>query len=390
MEYADYQPDSRRSVLKSSRTYALVGHKMATYQQYVVYVIEGVMKNCYNQIKGIKDWRTDDENGEKNDLLPLSKGKAMDFFYIANLYGNIEDTFNRPIYSPPEDFIDVAIREPNNRRGYFARLVNTQASRRCLNLGSYNYLGFGGVNSFCTPAVKLACMENPITSGSCASELGRTKILKEVEDFTARYVGKEAALVVGMGFATNSTVLPAIVSKGDLIISDKLNHNSIVEGARLSGAKIIPFNHNCAGDLERVLQDATNGAYNYGKIVVVVEGIYSMEGELCNLKEIVEVCKLYKAHVYLDEAHSIGAVGRTGRGVTEELGVDPKDISIMMGTYTKSFGAAGGYVAGDAKVINAIRRFAIGYTDAVSMPAAVCAQVLTSLRVIAEIGRAHV
>jgi serine palmitoyltransferase len=392
MEYADYQPDSRRSVLKSSRTYALVGHKMATYQQYVVYVIEGVMKNCYNQIKGIKDWRTDDENGEKNDLLPLSKGKAMDFFYIANLYGNIEDTFNRPIYSPPEDFIDVAIREPNNRRGYFARLVNTQASRRCLNLGSYNYLGFGGVNSFCTPAVKLACMENPITSGSCASELGRTKILKEVEDFTARYVGKEAALVVGMGFATNSTVLPAIVSKGDLIISDKLNHNSIVEGARLSGAKIIPFNHNCAGDLERVLQDATNGAYNYGKIVVVVEGIYSMEGELCNLKEIVEVCKLYKAHVYLDEAHSIGAVGRTGRGVTEELGVDPKDISIMMGTYTKSFGAAGGYVAGDAKVINAIRRFAIGYTDAVSMPAAVCAQVLTSLRVIAgedgtDIGR---
>ena len=113
---------------------------------------------------------------------------------------------------------------------------------------------------------------------------------------------------------------------------------------------------------------------------MVVEGIYSMEGELCNLKEIVEVCKLYKAHVYLDEAHSIGAIGKTGRGVTEELGVDPKDISIMMGTYTKSFGAAGGYVAGDKKVVNAIRRFSIGYTDATAMPAAVCAQVLESLR----------
>ena len=392
MEYEDYAPDSTNSSFKSAKTYRYVGHSLATYQQYVVYVSEGVIKNCYNQIKGIKDWRTDDENGERNDLLPLSKGKAKDFFYIANLYGNIEDTFNRPIYSPPEDFIDVAIREPNNRRGYFARLVNTPASRRCLNLGSYNYLGFGGVNSFCTPRVMKAATVNLVTSASCAAELGRTKLLTEVEEYTARYVGKEAAMVVGMGFATNSTVLPALVSKGDLIISDKLNHNSIVEGARLSGAKIIPFEHNCAGHLELVLQEATNGAYKYGKIVVVVEGIYSMEGELCNLKEIVEVCKLYKAHVYLDEAHSIGAIGKTGRGVTEELGVDPKDISIMMGTYTKSFGAAGGYVAGDKKVVNAIRRFSIGYTDATAMPAAVCAQVLESLRVIAgddgtDIGR---
>ena len=128
------------------------------------------------------------------------------------------------------------------------------------------------------------------------------------------------------------------------------------------------------------MQEATNGAYKYGKIVVVVEGIYSMEGELCNLKEIVDVCKLYNAHVYLDEAHSIGAIGKTGRGVTEELGVDPKDISIMMGTYTKSFGAAGGYVAGNKSVINAIRRFSMGYTDATAMPAAVCAQVLEALK----------
>ena len=125
MEYEDYAPDSTNSALKSAKTYRYLGHSLATYQQYAVYVSEGVLKNCYNQIKGIKDWRTDDENGERNDLLPLSKGKAKDFFYIANLYGNIEDTFNRPIYSPPEDFIDVAIREPNNRRGYFARLVNT-------------------------------------------------------------------------------------------------------------------------------------------------------------------------------------------------------------------------------------------------------------------------
>ena len=101
-------------------------------------------------------------------------------------------------------------------------------------------------------------MENPVTSGSCAAELGRTKLLMDVEEYTVRR--KKAAMVVGMGFATNSTVLPALVSKGDLIISDKLNHNSIVEGARLSGAEIIPFlNITAQGVWNSFLQEATNG-----------------------------------------------------------------------------------------------------------------------------------
>jgi serine palmitoyltransferase len=382
MEYAEYVPDSRNALLKNKRAYRLLGHTTATYAQYVVYVAEGVAKNTYNALRGIKDWRTDDENGEKNDLAPLSAGKAKDFFYIANMYGNIEDTFNRPIYSSPEDFIDVAIRAPEHNRGYFARLTATPESRRCLNLGSYNYLGFGGVNEHCTPVVENSLSEHPVTAGSPAAELGRDSNLREVEELVARFVGKESACVVGMGFATNSTVIPALCSKGDLIISDSLNHNSIVEGARLSGAKIRPFKHQCVGDLELILQDAVLGGYNYNKIVVIVEGIYSMEGEICNLKPIVEVAKMYGAHVYLDEAHSIGAIGPTGRGVCEELGVDTKDITIMMGTFTKSFGAAGGYVAGDKEVIDAVKRFSLGYTEAVSMAPAVCAQVLSSLRMI--------
>ena len=110
-------------------------------------------KNSYNSLRGIKDWRTDDANGEQNDLPALSKGKLKDFFYIRNLYGNIEDVFNRPVYSSPEDWIDVAIREPESTRGFFSKLVTTPQSRRCLNLGSYNYLGFGGLNTHCTPLV---------------------------------------------------------------------------------------------------------------------------------------------------------------------------------------------------------------------------------------------
>ena len=205
----------------------------------------------------------------------------------------------------------------------------------------YNYLGFGGLNTHCTPLVVQSIRDNPITSGAPSAELGYSAPVKEVEETTARFVGKEAAVVVGMGFATNSTVIPAICGPGDLIISDALNHNSIVEGARLSGAKIRAFKHNCVGDLELILQDAVAGkGARYNKILVIVEGIYSMEGELCCLPDIVRVCKMYGAYVWLDEAHSIGAVGPTGRGVCEELGVDPADVDIMMGTFTKSFGAA--------------------------------------------------
>ena len=348
---------------------------------------EGLAKNSYNSLRGIKDWRTDDQNGERNDLPALSKGKLKDFFYIRNLYGNIEDVFNRPVYSSPEDWIDVAIREPESDRGFFSKLVTTPQSRRCLNLGSYNYLGFGGLNTHCTPLVVKAIMDHPITSGSPSAELGYSGPVAEVERVTAKFVGKDAAVVVGMGFATNSTVIPAICGAGDLIVSDALNHNSIVEGARLSGAKIRAFKHNCAGDLELILQDAVAGegshSPRYNKIVVIVEGIYSMEGELCALKPIVEVCKLYGAYVWLDEAHSIGAVGPTGRGVCEELGVDPADVDVMMGTFTKSFGAAGGYVAGSHELVARVRQYSSGCTDAVSMPPAVCAQILASLRVIA-------
>jgi len=286
------------------------------------------------------------------------------------------------VYSSPEDWIDVGIREPESERGYFSKLVTTPQSRRCLNLGSYNYLGFGGLNTHCTPLVAKSVMDYPVTSAGSAAELGYNPLIKEVEDVTAKYVGKEAAVVVGMGFATNSTVIPAIAGKGDLIVSDALNHNSIVEGARLSGAKVKAFKHNCVGDLELIFQDAVAGKQRYNKILVIIEGIYSMEGELCCLPEIVEVCKLYGAYVWLDEAHSIGAIGKTGRGVCEELGVDPKDVDIMMGTFTKSFGAAGGYVAGDYETVARVRQFAAGCTDACSMPPAVCTQILSSLRVI--------
>ena len=200
-------------------------------------------------------------------------------------------------------------------------------------------------------------------------------------------MGKPAALVLGMGFATNSLILPTLMrAKGTLIISDALNHASIVAGARGSSAKVKVFRHNQPEHLERVLRTAIaegqpRSHRPWAKILVVVEGIYSMEGEICRLAEIAAITRRYRAYLYLDEAHSIGALGAGGRGVTEHLGVAPEDVDVMMGTFTKAFGSCGGYIAGSRELIAHLRAASPAlYATTMSPPSA--QQALSALRVI--------
>ncbi|KAK6301384.1 hypothetical protein J4Q44_G00274370 [Coregonus suidteri] len=182
-------------------------------------------------------------------------------------------------------------------------------------------------------------------------------------------------MALGMGFATNSMNIPALVGKGCLILSDELNHTSLILGARLSGATIRVFKHNNMQSLERLLREAVCTGQPrthrpWKKIMIMVEGIYSMEGSVVRLPDIVALKKKYKAYLYLDEAHSIGAVGPTGRGVTELFGLDPSDIDVMMGTFTKSFGAAGGFIAGKKELVDYLRSYSHSavYSSAMSPP----------------------
>ena len=193
-------------------------------------------------------------------------------------------------------------------------------------------------------------------------------------------------MVLNMGFNTNATTIPALVGAGDLIISDQLNHTSIVNGARASGASIRTFRHNDTNHLDKILREAIimgqpRTRRPWKKIMVLFEGIYSMEGEYCDLRNIVRVAKKYGAYTYLDEAHSIGAMGPTGRGCTEYTGVDPKDIDIMMGTFTKSFGGMGGYIAADKDVISFLRQKCAGSSYHNSLSPVVCQQIISSLKV---------
>lgn len=172
------------------------------------------------------------------------------------------------------------------------------------------------------------------------------------------------------------------------MVSDEKNHASIILGLRLAGCTTKVFRHNNMEDLERVLREAVlygqpkAGGKPWRKILILVEGVFSMEGSIVRLPEVVALKKKYKAYVYLDEAHSIGAMGANGGGVCDYLGVDPRDVDIHMGTFTKSFGSAGGYIAGTRDLVNVLRANSHAHCYASSMAPPVAQQVLTSMRII--------
>lgn len=338
--------------------------------------------------------------------------KSWENFYTRRLYHRIQDCFNRPIASRPSAIISVLERvsfDGNKTMSILGKLSNLQSNKRqlsyengahydetsdgrvirkCLNLGSYNYLGFADDwDITCREGVTKSLINLPSSVGSSRLEFGTTSLHRSVEKIVASFVGKEDAVVLNMGFNTNATIIPTLMtSGGDLIVSDELNHTSIVNGARASGAAIRTFRHNDSSDLELTLREAivygqprTRRPWN--RILVVVEGIYSMEGEYCDLRNIVSVSKKYGAYVYLDEAHSIGAMGPTGRGCCEYTGVDPSEVDVLMGTFTKSFGGMGGYVAADKRVIDMLRKECAGSAYHNSLSPVVCQQIISSFQV---------
>lgn len=263
----------------------------------------------------------------------------------------------------------------------------TGEKKRCLNLASYNYLGFANSEGPQLEEVVKSVHKYGLSCTSPRMIMGGTLLHKEAERRVAEFIGKEAAMIFGMGYATNSTTMPALCGKGDLIISDSLNHASLISGCRSSGASIRVFKHNDPKDLERVIRDAiVEGQPNihrpWKKIMIVIEGIYSMEGEICNLPEIVRIKKKYKCYLYVDEAHSVGALGKNARGVCDHYGIDPADIDILMGTFTKSFASVGGYIAANKEIIDCIKSQSFGQIYETSMAPGALEQALTSLKIL--------
>eukprot|EP01027_Heterolobosea_sp_BB2_P007405 GEZU01011028.1.p1 GENE.GEZU01011028.1~~GEZU01011028.1.p1 ORF type:complete len:503 (-),score=97.50 GEZU01011028.1:68-1576(-) len=316
----------------------------------------------------------------------------FDDFFNRRMFYRAHDCWNRPIASRPGAWIDVMerVRETDpkkwKRHGQYT-LTLTGKLIRCLNLSSYNYLGFADNEESCNKAVIESLHKYGAATSSPSMELGRTAIHEELESRWAKFLGKQSSMIFGMGFATNSTTIPALVGKGDLIISDSLNHASIIIGSRSSGAKIKTYQHDNMKHLEKVIRESIAEGQPrthrpWRKIIILVEGIYSMEGDIVDLQTVVALKKKYKCYLYVDEAHSIGALGKTGRGVVEHCGVDPKDVDVMMGTFTKSFASVGGYIAGDKDLIRHLRVHSWGSIYAESMSTPCAQQIISALKVI--------
>lgn len=312
---------------------------------------------------------------------------AKEYFYTRYLFGRIRDCWDRPIAGTPGAMIDVIERKMQVGPGAEDTAKITDGRTQAVNLGSYNYLGFAQKSGKCIEDTIHAVKKYGVGPASVRMEVGTMDLHRTVEQRIAEFVGKEDAIIYGMGYATNSTSIPAIVGKGGLIISDTLNHASIVVGCRSAGAKIKTFKHNDPADLERVLRQSIAEGQprthrDWKKILIVVEGIYSMEGEICRLPEIVAIKKKYKAYLYVDEAHSIGALGERGRGVCDHWGVDPNEVDVLMGTFTKSFGSVGGYIAGSKELIAFLRQTAYANAYESSMAPGCAQMILSALDVI--------
>nr|UWK20354.1 sphinganine palmytoil transferase subunit 2 [Trichoderma decipiens] len=353
---------------------------LTTYVSYLVLILFGHIRDFFGKRFG--NPRHYQSLKVQNGFAPLNDD--FDSFYSRRLKRRLDDCFARTTIGVPGRFITIMDRKSDDYN-YSYRYTGTYTET--LNMSSYNYLGFAQSEGPCADAVEECVKKYGVSFGSPRADSGTSDLALEVEREIASFVGKSDAMVFSMGYVTNASTFPALVSKGCLIISDELNHASIRIGARLSGAVIQSFKHNDMDALERVLREAISQGQPrthrpWKKILLVVEGLYSMEGSMCNLPGILALKKKYKFYLFIDEAHSIGALGPRGRGVCDYFGIDPSEIDILMGTLTKSFGANGGYIAAEKYIIDKLRATNASTLYGEAPTPSVLMQILTSLRLI--------
>ena len=250
--------------------------------------------------------------------------------------------------------------------------------RELINFATYNYIGMCG-DPQVTAAAKSAT--DLYGTSACASRLisGEKPIHRELERELADFIGVEDSIVMVGGHATNVTTIGHLFGNNDLVIYDSLSHNSILQGCFLSGASLVAFPHNDIQALEAILRDRR---HRYQRVLIAIEGVYSTDGDIANLPQAIALKQQYKTFLMVDEAHSMGTIGKTGRGISEYCDVNPHDVDLWMGTLSKSFASCGGYIAGSSALVEYLRYTAPGFVFSVGMSPPNTAATIAAIRIL--------
>ncbi len=250
--------------------------------------------------------------------------------------------------------------------------------QECLQFASYDYLGLNQ-HPKVRDAAAVAAQKWGVSATASRLVGGERPYHSALEQAISGFYGVESALAMVSGHATNVSTIAALTGPKDLVLIDSLIHNSVSEGVRLSGANRLVFPHNDTEWLTRKLAEVRG---NYDKVLIVVEGLYSMDGDTPDLPALVEIKQRHNAWLMVDEAHSLGVLGSTGRGISQHCGVDPNLVEIWMGTFSKTLGSSGGFIAGSAALIDFLRFKSAGFVFSVGLSAPLAAAATTALGLI--------
>lgn len=319
----------------------------------------------YERLYDVQLRKRDDEQKKNNEVGRITDFKESDE-YLA-LMKRFEDTITDEELNPYFVPHDSVIRDTSIVRG-----------KEVINLGSYNYLGMSGHPETMQAAVDAVKKYGTSASGS-RTLAGEKTLYQELERAISEWKHTEDAIVCTGGWATNLTFISCFAKAGDLVLYDALSHNSITEGVALSKADSKAFAHNDLAALENILRNIEG---KYRKVLIVVEGVYSMDGDIAPIPEFVRLKKKYGCFLMVDEAHSGGVIGKNGGGVDDYFDLEPKDIDVKMGTLSKALGTCGGYIAADKSIVEYLRYSMNGFVFTAGISPALAAAAMKAIEII--------
>ncbi|ETW04345.1 hypothetical protein H310_04641 [Aphanomyces invadans] len=297
--------------------------------------------------------------GEDGEMLPECYD-VLSFPEIKHLQGQMDELTAAGLKVP---YLDVL----------------TTEKRKQLNYNTYNYLGYASHPE--VAAASKAAIDTYGTGMSSSPIVGQTIVNTDVEKTLCSHFNAEAAVLFVGGWVANVTTIDSLVGKGDLILCDVLNHNSCVTGQRLSGASILSFPHNDVATADRILRSVR---HKYRRVLLVIEGVYSMDGDIPDLPAFVALKNAHKCLLFLDEAHSFGTMGATGKGMCEHFNIATSDVDVRMGTMSKAMGSVGGFILASHALIQYLKYCAGGFVYSVGLGPANAGATLKSLQLMAQ------